>query len=85
MPHGVSIEEYAVPDRDSGPYAITTGSDGALGFTMVNANRIGRMDPTGGVTSYPTAGSEPHGITIGPDGAAWAALEIGVIARCATT
>jgi streptogramin lyase len=37
------------------------------------------------VTSYdlPTPSSEPHGITVGPDGALWAALEIGGVARLA--
>lgn len=29
--------------------------------------------------------SEPHGITIGPDGGMWVALEIGALARLATT
>jgi virginiamycin B lyase len=32
-----TVEEYAVSGRDSGPYAITTGPDGALWFTMVPA------------------------------------------------
>jgi virginiamycin B lyase len=29
----------------------------------------------------PTPNSEPRGITIGPDGAVWVALEIGALAR----
>lgn len=33
----------------------------------------------------PTPNSEPHGITIAPDGAIWLALEIGALARVATT
>jgi virginiamycin B lyase len=37
------------------------------------------------VTIYdlPTPSSEPHGITVGPDGALWAALEIGAVAHLA--
>ncbi|RZK81959.1 MAG: virginiamycin B lyase, partial [Rhodococcus sp. (in: high G+C Gram-positive bacteria)] len=34
------------------------------------------------ITEYdlPTPSSEPHGIAVGPDGAVWAALEIGLVA-----
>ncbi len=50
---------------------ITTGPDGNLWFT--EAERIGRMTPTGIVTRYgiPTADSDPFGITTGPDGNLW--------------
>ncbi|MEQ4204233.1 hypothetical protein [Actinopolymorpha sp. B9G3] len=73
MPQAVSIEEYAVPDRESGPYAVTTGPDNALWFTMVRAGRIGRMTTTGEVTSYPLepATGAPTVIVAGPDGALW--------------
>ena len=62
-------------------------------FPTWGANRIGHItvaDDAGGrevtgheVTGHdlPTPSSEPHGITVGPDGALWAALEIGGIAR----
>ncbi|WP_432934087.1 hypothetical protein ACQPZZ_19740 [Microbispora sp. CA-135349] len=35
------------------------------------------------VYGLPTSGCEPYGITLGPDGALWTALEIGALARIA--
>jgi virginiamycin B lyase len=37
------------------------------------------------VYDLPTPGSEPHGITLGPDGALWTALEVGALARVTVT
>ncbi|BCJ64893.1 hypothetical protein GCM10009779_61510 [Polymorphospora rubra] len=36
------------------------------------------------VYDLPTPGSEPHGITLGPDGALWTALETDALARITT-
>jgi virginiamycin B lyase len=47
-------------------------------------NRLGHISADGSATrSYdlPTPGSEPHGLALGPDGAVWAALEIGRVVR----
>lgn len=41
----VSIAEHAVADSEAGPYAITTGPDGALWFTLVHSGRVGRLVP----------------------------------------
>ncbi len=43
------------------------------------SNRIGTITPDGTITEHdlPTPGSEPHGITLGPDGALWRALATG--------
>ncbi|MFD3992920.1 hypothetical protein [Streptomyces sp. NPDC058583] len=49
-----AIEEYAESGRDSGPYAITTGPDGALWFTEIAAGQIGRMAPRGTTTTRTT-------------------------------
>jgi len=49
----VSIEEYVVADRGSGPYAITAGTDGGMWFTMNQANAIGRVGIDGTVTVHP--------------------------------
>jgi streptogramin lyase len=68
------------------PGGITTASDGNLWFTEGSAGRIGRMTPSGAITSFPLpdipppAGSpagttgttpDPTAITVGPDGAFW--------------
>ena len=80
----VSITEHTVAGRDAGPYAITTGPDGALWFTEWGMGRVGAIAGDGTeVYGLPTPGCEPHGITLGPDGALWTALEIGALARIA--
>jgi virginiamycin B lyase len=62
----------AVPPN-SKPWNIATGSDGALWFTELDANKIGRITTGGTITEYtvPTANAAPYGITAGPDGAMW--------------
>ncbi|AKL70789.1 hypothetical protein [Streptomyces sp. Mg1] len=42
-------------------------------------------DGTVTVHDLPTPASEPHGITVGPDGALWTALETGALARISPT
>lgn len=39
-------------DKDSGPYGITAGKDGALWFTQHKANQIGRITVNGEVTPF---------------------------------
>lgn len=55
------------------PGGITSGPDGAIWFTEINASKIGRISTTGSVTEYatPTQSCSPNGITTGPDGAIW--------------
>ncbi|MFH8841974.1 hypothetical protein [Streptomyces sp. NPDC017868] len=80
----MSVEEHTVTDSAAGPYALTTGPDGALWFTLVHSGRIGRFVPGEKPTSHrldPACG--PTVITPGPDGALWTALEIGALARIA--
>ena len=57
--------------------------DGGCWFTEWAANRVGYVSPAGDFRHYdlPSPGSEPHGVTIGPDGGIWAALETGAAAR----
>ncbi|HTA40770.1 MAG TPA: hypothetical protein VK760_16930, partial [Candidatus Acidoferrales bacterium] len=57
----------------TGPIRIAAGPDGAMWFSEFTSNAIGRISPTGDVTSYPlpTANAQPQGITAGPDGAMW--------------
>lgn len=74
---------FPLPDPVAKPHAITATDSGDCWFTEWGANRIGRIDPSGSITELdlPTSSSEPHGITIGPDGAVWAALENGAVAH----
>lgn len=72
-------------DRDAGPYGITTGPDDACWFTEGGGQpHRACHPPTGGspaTTCRRTPSSEPHGLTVGPDGALHVALEIGRVAR----
>ena len=62
------------PTPGAGPAGITAGPDGALWFTEIGANKIGRITTLGVVTNeftVPTANSDPVFISVGPDGALW--------------
>jgi streptogramin lyase len=61
---------------------IALGPDGAMWFTDLQVDRIGRIDTTGGVTlfSLPARRSFPKGIALGPDGNLWF-TEVGTPAR----
>ncbi|MCR8869533.1 hypothetical protein [Peribacillus frigoritolerans] len=37
---GIKMDEYELLDKDTGPYGITAGKDGALWFTQHKANQI---------------------------------------------
>ena len=67
-----SITEYPDPLELGLGEPIVEGPDGNLWFTENDAvsNAIGRITPSGQVTEFkiPTSGSNPFGITVGPDG-----------------
>jgi virginiamycin B lyase len=68
------ITEYPIPSPGIGATVIAEGPDGNLWFTIIAANKVGRIDPnTGTITEYtiPSAGSFPTGIAQGPDGNMW--------------
>ncbi|MET7857550.1 hypothetical protein ABZS81_10015 [Streptomyces sp. NPDC005318] len=64
----VLIEEFAVAEAGSGPYALTSGPDGALWFVEIGAGQIGRITPDGRTTEFPLPDrtSRPHAITHKP-------------------
>ena len=70
---GQTLTEFALPTTHAGPESITTGPDGNLWFTEHDANKIGRITPTGEVTEFPipTDSTRPVVIASGPDGALW--------------
>ena len=81
------ITEYPwIPALGSDAVDIVTGSDGALWFTALNSNRIGRITTGGLITAYLTSpGCGPNGIVAGPDGALWFTCVSGnTIARITT-
>ncbi|GLL04983.1 virginiamycin B lyase [Dactylosporangium matsuzakiense] len=81
---GGHIEEYPLADRAARPHAIVADPAGGCWFTEWAGNRLGHISADGtAIRSFdlPAPGSEPHGLTIGPDGAVWVALEVGRVIR----
>jgi virginiamycin B lyase len=53
----------------AGPEGIAAAPDGSAWFTQSSAGNVARITPEGVITEGKSAkGSEPFGITIGPDG-----------------
>jgi len=67
----VATAQAAPPNTK--PWNIASGPDGAMWFTELDANKIGRITTSGVVTEYtvPTANAAPYDITAGSDGALW--------------
>ncbi len=75
-----NIEEYVTPTADSSPAGLAFDNDGILWFTMINAGRIGRLDPakveagtSKGITEYalPQKNSQPNAIMVARNGTVW--------------
>jgi streptogramin lyase len=58
---------------NNGAWDIVPGPDGNMWFTEENADRVGRITPTGVLTEFSTGLTKgsPRGITAGPDGNLW--------------
>lgn len=71
------------------PFGIVEGPDGAMWFGDADNGVIGRIDPvTFALQAFPTTGVPVTGVgrlTVGADGALWAAMAIGGIGRMTTT
>lgn len=52
--HGQSFTEFKLSMTDSTPLGIAAGPDGALWFTELYANKIGRITTTGVLTEFPS-------------------------------
>jgi virginiamycin B lyase len=67
------IQEFVVPTPGSHPGGITLGPDGAVWFTEIATNAIGRLQPrTRTITTFPLPQpGQPTAIVNGPDGALW--------------
>ncbi|MBO9705906.1 MAG: hypothetical protein J7474_10410, partial [Arthrobacter sp.] len=55
------VVEHSVPG--SGPYAITTGPDGALWYTLEGSGEIGRLVPGGFPATFQLAAGSGAGVT----------------------
>ena len=68
----VGVTEFSAGlTTDSEPTGITLGPDGNIWFTEQQANKIGRITPSGTITEFSagiTASAGLRGITAGADG-----------------
>ena len=69
----VRFTELPIPTPGTPADQIVLGLDGALWFTEINANQIGRITTSGQISEFllPTNHSFPTSIAVGPDGALW--------------
>jgi len=73
-PAKVSFKEWNLPTLGSRPHDPLATPDGAIWYTGMFANTLGRVDPkTGAIKEYPlkTPQSGPHGLTADKDGRIW--------------
>lgn len=72
-PDQFTIQEYPVP-AGSHPHDVAPALEGDIvWYTAQHQGALGRLDPTTGETHHIPlgAGSSPHGVIVGPDGAPW--------------
>lgn len=60
-------------ERPTAIHDLAPAPDGGVWFTAQRSGHLGWFDPRGGATELIAlgAGSAPHGVILGPDGAAW--------------
>jgi virginiamycin B lyase len=69
----LTLQTFPVPAGD-GPHDVAPAADATgVWYTGQRAGVLGLLDPTTGKTERVLlgAGSAPHGVVVGPDGAAW--------------
>ena len=66
------LQEYPVA-RGQGPHDVAPARDGGVWYTAQLSGELGWLDPKFGLTKAIKlgAGSAPHGVIVGPDGAPW--------------
>lgn len=69
----VQIKEWDLPTPNSMPHDPAVGLDGALWYTGMTANVLGRLDPNSGdIREYQLPqGSGPHGLAVDKQGTVW--------------
>jgi virginiamycin B lyase len=80
IPMDEAIQEMDLPGK---PHAVVADPDDGVWVSLWGADQIARVSGDGSdvVTIDLPAGSEPHGLAIGPEGALWVALESGFVVR----
>ncbi|MGV0799546.1 virginiamycin B lyase, partial [Mycolicibacterium elephantis] len=74
-----AIQEIDLPGK---PHAVVADPGDGVWVTLWGAHQIARVSGDGEIVTIDLPrGSEPHGVTIGPDGAPWVALEAGFVLR----
>jgi virginiamycin B lyase len=69
----LTVQTFAVEAGDH-PHDVAPAADGQhVWYTAQRAGALGLLDPTSGeIAQFPLGdGSAPHGVIVGPDGAAW--------------
>jgi virginiamycin B lyase len=70
-----TVSSVPVLTPDGSPYGLCAGPGRTLWYTLLAADRIGRISLDGRIEEFPLpAGSMPSLITAGPDGGCWATL-----------
>jgi virginiamycin B lyase len=76
---GDAIQELDLPGK---PHAVVADASGGVWVSLWGSDQIAKIEQDGEVTTFDLpAGSEPHGMAVGPDGAIWVALESGFVLR----
>lgn len=79
IPMNDAIQELDLPGK---PHAVVADPSGGVWVSLWGADQLARVSDDGEVITVDLpSGSEPHGLAIGPDGAAWVALESGFVLR----
>jgi virginiamycin B lyase len=82
IPMEEAMQELDLPGK---PHAVVADPMGGVWVSLWGADQIAHVTADGEVDTIDLpAGSEPHGLAIGPDGALWVALEAGFVMRLPT-
>jgi len=76
-----TFEEFALPDRESFPFALTIDEDGKIWYTASNAGKIGFIDPQNNELtqiSSETVLQSPEALLFDKDGNLWIAEHTGL-------
>jgi virginiamycin B lyase len=82
IPTDDAIQELDLPGK---PHALVAEPTGGVWVSLWGSDQVARVSADGEVVTIDLpAGSEPHGLAIGRDGALWVALEAGYVLRLPT-